>query len=37
VLDQAQTITPEGNEDDAEKTRKLLDQLGPDDLGKWKM
>jgi len=37
VLDQAQTITPEGNDDDAERTRKLLDQLGPDDLGKWTM
>lgn len=36
VLDQAQTITPEG-EEDSERTKKILEQLGPDDLGKWKM
>jgi hypothetical protein len=37
VLDEAQTITPEEAEDDDEKKRKLFEQLGPDDLGKYKM
>jgi len=38
VLDQAQTITPEGvSDEDAERTKKMLEQLGPEDLGKWKM
>ena len=36
VLDQAQTITPE-SEDQDEKTRKLFDNLTPEDLGKYKM
>ena len=36
VLDQAQTITPEG-EDNEEKVKKWFDDLGPDDLGKYKM
>ena len=36
VLDQAQTITPEG-EDSEEKAKKWFDDLGPDDLGKYKM
>lgn len=38
VLDEAQTITPEeAEDDDDEKKRKLFEQLGPDDLGKYKM
>lgn len=36
VLDQAQTISPEGGESD-EKMKKWFDELGPDDLGKYKM
>jgi bifunctional DNase/RNase len=36
VLDQAQTITPE-SEDQDEKTRRLFDNLTPEDLGKYKM
>lgn len=36
VLDQAQTITPDG-EDSEEKTRKWFDSLTPEDLGKYKM
>ena len=36
VLDQAQTISPDGD-DSQEKTKKWFDQLGPDDLGKYKM
>jgi uncharacterized protein len=36
VLDQAQTITPEG-EDNDEKMKKWFENLGPDDLGKYKM
>jgi bifunctional DNase/RNase len=36
VLDQAQTITPDG-EDQDEKLKKWFEQLGPDDLGKYKM
>jgi bifunctional DNase/RNase len=36
VLEQAQTITPDG-EEDSERAKKILEQLGPDDLGKWKM
>jgi hypothetical protein len=36
VLDQAQTITPEG-EDQDEKMKKWFEDLGPDDLGKYKM
>ena len=36
VLDQAQTISPEG-EDQDEKMKKWFDNLGPDDLGKYKM
>ncbi|HUP63113.1 MAG TPA: bifunctional nuclease family protein [Thermoanaerobaculia bacterium] len=36
VLDQAQTISPEG-EDQEEKMRKWFDNLSPDDLGKYKM
>jgi len=36
VLDQAQTISPEDG-DDAERAKKILEQLGPDDLGKYKM
>lgn len=36
VLEQAQTITPEGEEQD-EKTKKWFEGLGPEDLGKYKM
>ena len=36
VLDQAQTISPESEETD-EKLKKWFEQLGPDDLGKYKM
>jgi uncharacterized protein len=35
VLDQAQTISPEDSNED--KLRKWLEELGPDDLGKYKM
>ena len=37
VLDQAQTITPEGDEQDEEKMKKWFENLGPEDLGKYKM
>lgn len=36
VLDQAQTITPEGDDQD-EKMKKWFENLGPEDLGKYKM
>jgi hypothetical protein len=36
VLEQAQTITPEGEEQD-EKMKKWFDNLSPEDLGKYKM
>jgi len=36
VLDQAQTITPDG-EDQDEKTKKWFENLTPEDLGKYKM
>lgn len=36
VLDQAQTITPDGDDQD-EKVKKWFDQLDTDDLGKYKM
>ena len=36
VLDQAQTITPD-SEDQDEKTKKWFDNLTPEDLGKYKM
>jgi bifunctional DNase/RNase len=36
VLDQAQTISPD-SEDQDEKTRKWFEQLSPDDIGKYKM
>ena len=36
VLDQAQTITPDG-EDSEEKTKKWFENLSPEDLGKYKM
>src|SRR6185436_9251420 len=36
VLEQAQTITPE-SADDEEKVKKWFEQLGPDELGKYKM
>lgn len=38
VLEQAQTITPEGNGEDAdEKAKKWFENLSPEDLGKYKM
>lgn len=37
VLDQAQTITPEADTQDEEKMKKWLENLGPEDLGKYKM
>ena len=38
VLDQAQTITPEGGDaDQDEKMKKWFENLGPEDLGKYKM
>ena len=36
VLDQAQTISPDGDDQD-EKLKKWFDQLGPDDMSKYKM
>jgi uncharacterized protein len=36
VLDQAQTISPEGEEQD-EKVKKWFENLTPEDLGKYKM
>jgi len=36
VLDQAQTISPDGDDSD-DKLKKWFDQLGPDDMGKYKM
>ena len=36
VLDQAQTISPDGDDQD-EKLKKWFDQLGPEDMGKYKM
>src|SRR6202165_1528555 len=36
VLEQAQTISPDG-EDQDEKRKKGFEQLGPDDMGKYKM
>ena len=36
VLDQAQTISPESDDQD-EKLKKWFEQLGPDDMGKYKM
>src|SRR5207247_10645505 len=36
VLDQAQTISPDDDDQD-EKLKKWFDQLGPDDMGKYKM
>lgn len=37
VLDQAQTISPEGGEEQDEKVRKWFENLSPEDLGKYKM
>jgi len=36
VLDQAQTITPDGDDSD-DKVKKLFEQLDAEDLGKYKM
>jgi hypothetical protein len=36
VLDQAQTISPDGDDQD-EKLKKWFEQLGPEDMGKYKM
>jgi bifunctional DNase/RNase len=37
VLDQAQTITPEGDEDQDEKMKKLFENFDADEMGKYKM
>ena len=37
VLEQAQTITPEVDMQDEEKMKKWLENLGPEELGKYKM
>ncbi len=37
VLDQAQTISPDASDENDEKLKKWFDQLGPDDMGKYKM
>ena len=37
VLDQAQTISPENVEDDEERSKKWLESLDTEDLGKYKM
>lgn len=37
VLDQAQTISPENVEEDEERSKKWLESLDSDDLGKYKM
>jgi bifunctional DNase/RNase len=37
VLDQAQTITPEGGEDQDEKMKKWFENLDADEMGKYKM
>jgi bifunctional DNase/RNase len=37
VLEQAQTITPEGVEDAEEKSKNWFENLSPEDLGKYKM
>lgn len=37
VLDQAQTISPEGGEDQDDKVKKWFENLTPEDLGKYKM
>jgi bifunctional DNase/RNase len=37
VLDQAQTISPENIEEDEERSKKWLESLDTDDLGKYKM
>jgi bifunctional DNase/RNase len=37
VLDQAQTITPEGDEDQDEKMKKLFEYFDADEMGKYKM
>ena len=37
VLEQAQTITPEGAEESEEKSKNWFENLSPEDLGKYKM
>ena len=37
VLEQAQTITPEGDEESEEKKKNWFENLSPEDLGKYKM
>lgn len=37
VLDQAQTISPDSTDENDEKLKKWFDQLGPEDMGKYKM
>jgi bifunctional DNase/RNase len=37
VLEQAQTISPDAMEEEGDRTKKFLEELDPDDLGKYKM
>jgi bifunctional DNase/RNase len=37
VLEQAQTITPEGDDESEEKKKNWFENLSPEDLGKYKM
>jgi len=37
VLDAAQTISPDSGEEQDERLKKWFEQLGPEDLGKYKM
>ena len=37
VLEQAQTIGPDAMEEEGDRTKKFLEELDPDDLGKYKM
>ena len=37
VLDQAQTISPENVEEEGERSKKWLESLDTEDLGKYKM
>jgi bifunctional DNase/RNase len=37
VLEQAQTLSPEGGDDSDEKVKKWFENLSPEDLGKYKM
>ena len=37
VLEQAQTITPEGDDESEDKKKNWFENLSPEDLGKYKM